>query len=40
MLRKDLLDIHSLTTEDIHALLDQATPFKEIFTRSVKKSPR
>ena len=39
MLRKDLLDIPSLTTEDIIALLDQATPFKEIFTRSVKKVP-
>jgi aspartate carbamoyltransferase catalytic subunit len=39
MLRKDLLDIQSLTREEIVSLLDQATPFKEIFTRSVKKVP-
>jgi aspartate carbamoyltransferase catalytic subunit len=39
MLSKDLLDIHSLSTEDIHLILDQATPFKDIFTRSVKKVP-
>jgi aspartate carbamoyltransferase catalytic subunit len=39
MPRKDLLDIHSLSTEEIIALLDQATHFKELFTRSVKKVP-
>lgn len=39
MLRKDLLDIHSLSREEIVSLLDQATPFKDIFTRSVKKVP-
>lgn len=39
MLRKDLLDIQSLTREEIVSLLDQATPFKEIFTRSVKRVP-
>jgi aspartate carbamoyltransferase catalytic subunit len=36
---KDLLDISGLTREDIDELLDQAIPFKEIFTRSVKKVP-
>ena len=39
MPRKDLLDISSLTREEIDALLDQSTPFKDIFTRSVKKVP-
>lgn len=39
MARKDLLDISSLSREDIDHLLDQAIPFKEIFTRSVKKVP-
>ena len=39
MPRKDLLDISSLDREEIETLLDQATPFKELFTRSVKKVP-
>ncbi|MFT4175882.1 MAG: aspartate carbamoyltransferase catalytic subunit [Luteolibacter sp.] len=39
MSRKDLLDIVSLDREEIDLILDQATPFKEIFTRSVKKVP-
>lgn len=39
MARKDLLDISSLTREEIDLLLDQAVPFKELFTRSVKKVP-
>lgn len=37
--RKDLLDIESLSREEIVHLLDQAAPFKELFTRSVKKVP-
>ncbi len=39
MARKDLLDIASLTREEIDLLLDQAVPFKDLFTRSVKKVP-
>ena len=39
MMRKDLLDIESLRREEIEHLLDQAAPFKELFTRSVKKVP-
>ncbi len=39
MARKDLLDIVSLGREEIDLLLNQATPFKELFTRSVKKVP-
>ena len=39
MPRKDLLDIASLGREEIDLLLDQAIPFKELFTRSVKKVP-
>ncbi len=39
MPRKDLLDIEGLAREEIEHLLDQATPFKELFTRSVKKVP-
>lgn len=39
MARKDLLDIASLDREEIDVLLDQAVPFKELFTRSVKKVP-
>ena len=38
-IRKDLLDIESLSPEEIEHLLDQAGPFKELFTRSVKKVP-
>ncbi|MBJ7395949.1 MAG: aspartate carbamoyltransferase catalytic subunit [Akkermansiaceae bacterium] len=39
MARKDLLDIASLEREEIECLLDQSIPFKELFTRSVKKVP-
>ncbi len=39
MPRKDLLDIASLDREEIDLLLDQSIPFKEVFTRSVKKVP-
>ena len=39
MARKDFLDIASLSREEVDLLLDQATPFKELFTRSVKKVP-
>lgn len=39
MARKDLLCIDSLTREEIDRVLDQSTPFKELFTRSVKKVP-
>ncbi len=39
MSRKDLLDIASLDREDVAQLLDQSVPFKELFTRSVKKVP-
>lgn len=39
MPRKDLLDIASLDREEIDILLDQAVPFKDLFTRSVKKVP-
>jgi aspartate carbamoyltransferase catalytic subunit len=39
MVRKDLLDIASLDRGEIDHLLDQAGPFKELFTRSVKKVP-
>lgn len=39
MPRKDLLDIVSLDRAEIEHLLDQSAPFKELFTRSVKKVP-
>jgi len=39
MNRKDLLDIESLSQEELLFLLDNATPFKDLFTRSVKKVP-
>ncbi|MCP5544978.1 MAG: aspartate carbamoyltransferase catalytic subunit [Akkermansiaceae bacterium] len=39
MPRKDLLDIASLDREEIEHLLDQSAPFKDLFTRSVKKVP-
>jgi len=39
MARKDLLDIASLHRDEIDLILDQAVPFKELFTRSVKKVP-
>jgi aspartate carbamoyltransferase catalytic subunit len=37
--RKDLLDIESLSRDEIVFLLDTARPFKDLFTRSVKKVP-
>lgn len=37
--RKDLLDIASLTDEEIQFVLDNAVPFKDLFKRSVKKVP-
>ncbi len=39
MPHKDLLDIASLDRAEINHLLDQSVPFKELFTRSVKKVP-
>ena len=36
---KDLLDIESLTAEEVALLLDTATSFKEIGTRAIKKVP-
>lgn len=39
MARKDLLDISALHREEIDLLLEQSIPFKELFTRSVKKVP-
>ncbi len=37
--RKDLLDIESLSSDEIRLILDTAKPFKDLFTRSVKKVP-
>lgn len=37
--RKDLLDIASLSRAEIDFLLETAGPMKELFTRSVKKTP-
>jgi aspartate carbamoyltransferase catalytic subunit len=37
--RKDLLDIASLQDEEIEFILANATPFKDLFKRSVKKVP-
>ena len=37
MARKDFLDIVSLDRAEIIHLLDQAEPFKDLFTRSVKR---
>ncbi|OGH60961.1 MAG: aspartate carbamoyltransferase [Candidatus Lindowbacteria bacterium RIFCSPLOWO2_12_FULL_62_27] len=39
MTRKDLLDIETLSLDEIHLILETAKPFKELFTRSVKKVP-
>lgn len=39
MIRKDLLDIASLSRDEIDQILEQAVPFKDLFTRSVKKVP-
>lgn len=37
--RKDLLDIASLSVEEIELILDTAVPFKKLFTQSIKKVP-
>lgn len=37
--RKDLLDIVSLSTEEIEFVLKTAIPFKQLFTKSIKKVP-
>ena len=37
--RKDLLDIQSLTDEELDFILSNAVPFKNLFKRSVKKVP-
>lgn len=37
--RKDLLDIASLTNEEIEFVLANAVPFKDLFKRTVKKVP-
>jgi aspartate carbamoyltransferase catalytic subunit len=37
--RKDLLDIASLTEDEIRLILNNATPCKDLFKRSVKKVP-
>ncbi len=37
--RKDLLDIESLSSEEIEFLLKTAGPFKDLFEKSVKKVP-
>jgi aspartate carbamoyltransferase catalytic subunit len=37
--RKDLLDIESLSVEEIHYLLETAEPFKNLIRQSVKKMP-
>ena len=37
--RKDLLDIESLSPEEIEYVLENAVPFKQLFQRSVKKVP-
>jgi aspartate carbamoyltransferase catalytic subunit len=39
MARKDFLDIASLSRAEVELLLEQAVPFKDLFTRSVKKVP-
>ncbi len=37
--KKDLLDLETLTKDEIEHILENAVSFKEIFTRSVKKVP-
>ncbi|MEM7600476.1 MAG: aspartate carbamoyltransferase catalytic subunit [Verrucomicrobiota bacterium] len=37
--RKDLLDIESLSLDEIEYVLENAAPFKQLFQRSVKKVP-
>ena len=38
-LGKDLLDLESLTSQQIRLILDTAEPFKEISERAIKKVP-
>jgi len=38
-MRKDLLDIRTLPIEELRQILETAKPFKDLFTRSVKKVP-
>jgi len=37
--RKDLLELEKLTPSEIQLILDTAKPMKDLFTRTVKKSP-
>ena len=37
--RKDLLDIESLSKEEIELILETARPFKKLFTQSIKRVP-
>ena len=37
--RKHLLDLESLSAEELHRILESAVSFKDVFTRSVKKVP-
>lgn len=37
--QKDLLDLESLSKEEIELILDTAVPFKKLFTQSIKKVP-
>jgi len=39
MRRKDLLDIDGLSVQEIENILESSRPFKDLFTRSVKKVP-
>jgi len=37
--RKDLLGLEYLAKEEIHTIIETAKPFKNLFTRSIKKAP-
>ena len=37
--RKDLLGLEHLDKKEIQTILDSARPFKNMFTRSIKKAP-
>ena len=37
--RKDLLNLESLSSEEIELILNTAVPFKRLFTHSIKKVP-
>ncbi len=37
--RKDLIELETLTREEIELILDTAIPMKDVFTRTVKKTP-